>query len=888
MADKKCTITFNLSNNKKVTGSFTLPTGTKGDSGDGIQYIYYCPGSTSQLNWDNVTDNTNPSTWDAVQNDILSNAIVNSIWTTIPVNIDITHKYQYVSTRTKSSGVWSKFSTPAIFSMYTQSAAGTKGGHYEQRFKSTATQTTPSLPSSLTDTSWTKYADNTNDYIWMATVFVDGDGNTEGSWNGPWIISSKGDSGVDGDKYEYIYKANDGSSLVLTKPSDYDTNIIYQKEDYIPTGWTDSPSGVSDTIQYEWMALRYKTYNSTTKKYIWSWFTTPCVWSHWGVDGTDGDGVQYIFNTQIAKRIWNTTDSDNPNSWAAVQSTTESDSVPSTYWNKTWFDNPQELSSTILFQYVSIRKKINGIWGKYSQPVLWNRYALDGTNTTQALNAIITKLNNTYTAGTKYFDGTIKSTINSNGRFIYGDAKYDSTQSFYYKDVVKYTYTNSNNISYSVWITPTTNANGYITSADIPATINESTGIWTVTSDWTLLNYTEASYINTLIANSAYIKNLTASDIVITDTSGNPQAGITGSSATNNTSKITPSNIRFWAGLQYTESGTTKYYSDLTKAKFYVTDQGKLHSSDADITGTINATSLSATMSKANIYVSDATTVDISKLINNGSFTIKNNNGEAVAFFDYETSGSIGGCFLWIKNPSDGNWYRLDFSKLTTTGQTIVIVPSSWSTEEYIGSCSTTSLINVCGLRATPGSQATEKIYKYTSGTKNGVKIDATNDGKYFITDTISDSNLYTGNFLSCDTANNDVANDLSGFVDAINTTNIDTTSTGSVGSATPALTKVSYSTSSLKANYIILTRFISGVPRSYSFMGYYPSNRLFLYLRDDAIIEAKKYSYTVKIGPDTTTLYTIPALPDNPESITVAQLLTWLDALPTAIKNLI
>ena len=70
MADKKCTITFNLSNNKKVTGSFTLPTGIKGDSGDGIQYIYYCPGSTSQLNWDNVTDNTNPSTWDAVQNDI--------------------------------------------------------------------------------------------------------------------------------------------------------------------------------------------------------------------------------------------------------------------------------------------------------------------------------------------------------------------------------------------------------------------------------------------------------------------------------------------------------------------------------------------------------------------------------------------------------------------------------------------------------------------------------------------------------------------------------------------------------------------------------------------------------------------------------------------------
>lgn len=56
----------------------------------------------------------------------------------------------------------------------------------------------------------------------------------------------------------------------------------------------------------------------------------------------------------------------------------------------------------------------------------------------------------------------------------------------------------------------------------------------------------------------------------------------------------------------------------------------------------------------------------------------------------------------------------------------------------------------------------------------------------------------------------------------------------------------------------------------------------------NDAIIEAKKDSYTVKIGPDTTTLYTIPALPDNPESITVAQLLTWLDALPTAIKNLI
>jgi hypothetical protein len=43
-----------------------------------------------------------------------------------------------------------------------------------------------------------------------------------------------------------------------------------------------------------------------------------------------------------------------------------------------WTDNPSGLNSTYSYQFESIRKKQNGVWGDFSTPVLWNYLAKDG------------------------------------------------------------------------------------------------------------------------------------------------------------------------------------------------------------------------------------------------------------------------------------------------------------------------------------------------------------------------------------------------------------------------------------------------------------------------------------------------------------------------------
>lgn len=79
----------------------------------------------------------------------------------------------------------------------------------------------------------------------------------------------------------------------------------FQQDDYIPkttnpSEWvyTDHPTGVSHG-QTEWYAVRHKVQKidpSTNRPYLeWKAFEGPFVWSSYGKDGRDGDGVEYVF-----------------------------------------------------------------------------------------------------------------------------------------------------------------------------------------------------------------------------------------------------------------------------------------------------------------------------------------------------------------------------------------------------------------------------------------------------------------------------------------------------------------------------------------------------------------------------------------------------------------
>lgn len=97
----------------------------------------------------------------------------------------------------------------------------------------------------------------------------------------------------------------------------------------------------------------------------------------------------------------------------------------------------------------------------------------------------------------------------------------------------------------------------------------------------------------TLLAKYAYIENLTAQELIITD-NNKPVAGISSGSVidsdnTNHSqiknytvSTTNKGNVRLWAGFD-------DQAANLTKSKFYVTDQGFLHAEDAYISGEISS-----------------------------------------------------------------------------------------------------------------------------------------------------------------------------------------------------------------------------------------------------------------------------------------------------------
>ena len=94
--------------------------------------------------------------------------------------------------------------------------------------------------------------------------------------------------GQDGWGYEYIYK------LTAKDTDDHKVPTTSEnRDDYVPSGWTDNPSGVSESFPYEWMCYRIKK-DRTWGKWIGSDAdnSVAALWAKFGKDGVDGkDGV---------------------------------------------------------------------------------------------------------------------------------------------------------------------------------------------------------------------------------------------------------------------------------------------------------------------------------------------------------------------------------------------------------------------------------------------------------------------------------------------------------------------------------------------------------------------------------------------------------------------
>lgn len=226
----------------------------------------------------------------------------------------------------------------------------------------TAESSTPSTPTFTDPTSligqsvWSLKppTPTSGKFVYMSQAMLNARTNTFGTWSTPIRITGlNGENGADGTDIEFIYLRNTGDTP--SKPASVN------KDDYVPSGWTDSPSGITATYQYEWVCVRTKPSGSGT----WAAFSTPVIWAKWGDKGTDGDGTEYVF-----KRTEVETAPD-----AILVSSATDGYVPTG-----WTDEPSGVSADYPFEWVSVRHKTNGKWGAFSKPTLWNNYVVWNPN----------------------------------------------------------------------------------------------------------------------------------------------------------------------------------------------------------------------------------------------------------------------------------------------------------------------------------------------------------------------------------------------------------------------------------------------------------------------------------------------------------------------------
>lgn len=262
---------------------------------------------------------------------------------------------------------------------------------------------TPTLPTSASwdgtsngltlvgnTTNWTNSPGNRpNDSarLWLATITLQSDGTSSNDWSGPIDLTAY--PGKDGNGIEFIYTlcANETEFNALTTPA-----AQYQddRDDDYPSGWTDQPQSIGRyTAADEIVTHHTFTGNEevlfrieaasirTSTNGHWSTYCKPFIWSMWGEDGLDGDGVEYIFfltdGTNGVVTESNGEYSLNQNNW------------PDNSWayeyqapNSGWTDDPSGVSASVPYEFVSKRnyhmnpETRQGAWSNWSEPALWS------------------------------------------------------------------------------------------------------------------------------------------------------------------------------------------------------------------------------------------------------------------------------------------------------------------------------------------------------------------------------------------------------------------------------------------------------------------------------------------------------------------------------------
>ena len=370
-------------------------------------------------------------------------------WTDDPKGTDPIYVYEYVAIRRcnvddEDGKEWSDFSTPAIWSHYGLSTRtiiiysnkeGTTPPVQPQTGQGIWNESSGelALPDSLVDAGWsdTNTTPSENQITWMCSGIFDSSGKNV-SWSKPMRITGKdGKNGEDGTTIEFIYVLSEtipehpdptttsGKTETEKLFDDIEASTSKPKSvDRYGNTWFDRAQPISQSDPTEWVWSRRREKESDP----WEYDDDPIIWAHWGEDGTDGDGVEYVFivknvesypDDATSKANWNSnwnvfTDTNasvtakaiyamddfypGPSWFTGTNKQNVKDSMenPSNDFDENvwtqistnmsalgnWTDNPENISATYKYQYVSIRKSVDGKWGAFSYPKLWAKYNL--------------------------------------------------------------------------------------------------------------------------------------------------------------------------------------------------------------------------------------------------------------------------------------------------------------------------------------------------------------------------------------------------------------------------------------------------------------------------------------------------------------------------------
>lgn len=347
-----------------VWGEFSEPVlwskwGEKGMDGDGYEYIF-----TRTADVDRV-----PQTPSSIQQNDYIPTISNGgskdyNWSDDPKGVNEDYKAEWTCKRVRTDGVWSNFSTPALWSNWGEQ--GLSGGHYQYRWKISATK--PSIPTDAAASGWSTNSElvpGEGEYVWQIQRFANPDGTLTAWSNLIRLTGADGEDGKDGNSIEFIYTRNaDGS-----QPS---TPASVNQAGHIPSGWTNHPTGVTASLMYEWVSQRYL--DKSTQK--WGDWSTPGIWSRYSERGKDGDGYEYIYR-RFSNYVGGTSLAPGGQYYPPAN-VDSSEYQQDDYLPDGWTDNPTGPTDAIKYEYVWTRKKENSKWQAWKTGALWSKWGDKG------------------------------------------------------------------------------------------------------------------------------------------------------------------------------------------------------------------------------------------------------------------------------------------------------------------------------------------------------------------------------------------------------------------------------------------------------------------------------------------------------------------------------